>query len=349
MEISLPNKARHLRRRLCSLTPAGGIVLLYHRVADCPSDPHSLCVSPQNFSEHLEVLRQQAHPSGLQKFADSLKTGQPIRRAVAITFDDGYADNLYFAKPLLERYEIPATVFLTSNHLGSDREFWWDELERIFLQPGNLPTTLELEIEGRLYRWSLNSAVTYSESQFQAFQYWRCGFPEKNDPTPRQRCYRALYRLLRRLSEEKKQTLMQTLRKWAGLDKSGRATHLPLTVGEVRKLIAQNLIEIGAHTQTHPVLSALPEARQRIEIQQSKIQLQEMLGVPIKSFAYPHGGIFDFTGRTMELVRECGFTSAFSACFDVVWRWHDLYRIPRISVGNVDGETFAKHLNWLLA
>src|SRR5262249_43149366 len=110
----------------------GGAILLYHRVTRLDRDPQLLAVSPEHFAEHLDVLRRKANVVPLNKFR-----GEPRlpSRAIAITFDDGYADNFVEAKPILERKEVPATVFVVSGFLGSAREFWWDELDRILLQP----------------------------------------------------------------------------------------------------------------------------------------------------------------------------------------------------------------------
>lgn len=91
------------------------LALMYHRVNTLRPDPWTICVSPRHFEEHLQVIR------GLS--AD-----------VAITFDDGYADNFQNAQPLLEKYETPATVFVTSGLVGSSYEMWWDELERKYLR-----------------------------------------------------------------------------------------------------------------------------------------------------------------------------------------------------------------------
>jgi peptidoglycan/xylan/chitin deacetylase (PgdA/CDA1 family) len=74
---------------------------------------------------------------------------------VAVTFDDGYADNLLNGKPLLECYDVPVTVFVTSGYVGAGREFWADELERLFLQPGTLRQELCLAIKGRTHQWDL--------------------------------------------------------------------------------------------------------------------------------------------------------------------------------------------------
>jgi peptidoglycan/xylan/chitin deacetylase (PgdA/CDA1 family) len=85
---------------------------------------------------------------------EALRRGNGGRSAIVVTFDDGYADNLCNAKPLLRRHEIPATVFMTTDILGSPKEFWQDDLERICLHPGVLPETLRLTINGKT--WNAN-------------------------------------------------------------------------------------------------------------------------------------------------------------------------------------------------
>src|SRR5829696_8506777 len=122
------------------------LVLIYHRISDLPSDPRSLSVTPHYFAKHLEILRQYARPMRLQQMSQALIDGNLPDRAVVVTFDDGYADNLYNAKPALERYNVPATFFLTTGYIGHKREFWWDELDRLLLQPAKLPNTLRLSV-----------------------------------------------------------------------------------------------------------------------------------------------------------------------------------------------------------
>ena len=90
----------------------------------------------------------------------NLREGKSQYRPLVVTFDDGYADNLYNAKPLLERYEIPATIFLTSGCIGQNREFWWDELDRMLLQPKTLPRALHLNIDGTTHDWDLGKRLT---------------------------------------------------------------------------------------------------------------------------------------------------------------------------------------------
>jgi peptidoglycan/xylan/chitin deacetylase (PgdA/CDA1 family) len=105
-------------------------------------------VSRQHFAEHLEILRTRYGPMRLQELTKRLQSGPLPRRKIVVTFDDGYADSLLNAKPLLERHEIPATVFVTSGNVGQEREFWWDELDRVFLHSGRLPKELRLVIDG---------------------------------------------------------------------------------------------------------------------------------------------------------------------------------------------------------
>jgi peptidoglycan/xylan/chitin deacetylase (PgdA/CDA1 family) len=198
-------------------------------------------------------------------------------RSVVVTFDDGYVDNLQNAKPLLKRYDVPATVFVTAGLIGEEREFWWDELDRLLLQPGTLPARLSLDVKGESYQWELGEAAHYSEDDFQRYRRWRA---YTKAPGPRHRLYRSLWELLNVLDE---------LQTWAGAESAGRSTHRSLSLEEVAALARGKLIEVGAHTMTHPALSALPVASQREEIQRSKARLEDILGQPVTSFAYPYG------------------------------------------------------------
>jgi peptidoglycan/xylan/chitin deacetylase (PgdA/CDA1 family) len=324
MKISAIRRLRRAAQKLRNLSAPFGVILLYHRVAESQSDPHSLCVTPQHFAEHLEVLRQQSQPMRLRQLAGALSSGERLRLAVAVTFDDGYADNLYNAKPLLERYDIPATVFVTAGYVGSSREFWWDEIDRLLLQTDTLPKEFQLKVNGNIYRWNLD------------------------DPGLRQQCHRSLTGMLRGLPDSEQRMTLNSLLDWAGAESKSRPTHRPLSPDETLRLVEGELIEIGSHTLTHPILSALSVTAQQNEIRRSKIILEEILGHPVTSFAYPHGSRSDYTAETVAIVRGAGFTCACSVLFDAIWQCTDYYQLPRVKVDDWDGDTFSRIIRWLL-
>jgi peptidoglycan/xylan/chitin deacetylase (PgdA/CDA1 family) len=105
------------------------------------------------------------------------------------------------------------------------------------------------------------------------------------------------------------------------------------------------LIEIGAHTVTHPSLSALPIASQREEIWQSKTGLEEILDRPVTSFAYPYGKRSDYSAETVALVREAEFVCACSNFAGLVSQSTDRFQLPRVHVPDCDGEEFVKQLS----
>jgi peptidoglycan/xylan/chitin deacetylase (PgdA/CDA1 family) len=282
----------------------------------------------------------------LHHLAENLREGKSSYRPLVVTFDDGYADNLYNAKPLLERCEIPATIFLTTGCMGQDREFWWDELDRLLLQPGRLPRALHLNIDGTTHDWDLGEAADYGEDVAQHQRNWRPG--NKRDPSARQSLYRCLYHLLRPLPADEQRKVLEDLRAWALAKPRGRSEYRPLAIQEILTLAKGDLVEIGSHTTTHPVLSARSAATQREEIQQSKAHLEQVLGSPVTSFAYPHGGQSDYTAETVALVQEAGFACACSASAGVVRRGADPFRLPRLHVQDWDGEEFTQVLSrWL--
>jgi len=325
---------------------AHSVILLYHRVCDLSSDPQLLCVSPQHFAEHLKVLKMQYRIIRLKDLVRAIQNGRIPERTVVLTFDDGYTDNLYEVRPLLENLKIPATVFIETNQITSGKEFWWDELERLLLQPGKLPETLELSINGTNYLWKLGKSANYSEDEYLYHKHWNVTI--ENNPTPRQRLYRSVCQLLRPLSEHKRQIVLDKLLTWADSNPTVRETHRTLTPDEVFQLADNELIEVGAHTVTHPVLSRLPKVEQQNEIQKSKICLEEILGHSVPSFSYPYGTLNDYTMETVDIVSDAGFACACSNYPGIVWRRTDLFQLPRFVVQDCDGEEFAHRLdNWI--
>ena len=123
----------------------GAVILLYHRVVDLPVDPFCMAIAPEDFDEHLRIIKADYEPLGLSELADAVREGRVPRGGVVVTFDDGYADNLEIAKPMLESHGVPATVFVATGYVGAAREFWWDELERLLPEVSREGQLMELQ------------------------------------------------------------------------------------------------------------------------------------------------------------------------------------------------------------
>ena len=335
-------KLRQASHRLRDRFIPKPLILLYHRVADLQSDPQLLCVTPEHFKQHLEILRKNAHPMRLQDMVRAWRENKLPRRTVVVTFDDGYADNLLNGKPSLERYDIPATVYVTSGYLGANREFLPDELERLFLQPGSLPHELCLTIKGNTHKWDLGDGSQYSEDEYRHNCSWHVERTE--NPTPRHHVYRSLCQLLYNLPARDQRAALDDLAEWASIEPVCRQTHRALTPDDVRILAKDGLVEVGSHTVTHPVLSALPVAAQRDEIQRSKICLEEILGHSVNSFAYPYGTRSDYSAETIEIVQEAGYAQACSNFEGFVRQGIDPWQLPRFLVRDWEGDEFSRRL-----
>jgi peptidoglycan/xylan/chitin deacetylase (PgdA/CDA1 family) len=261
---------------------------------------------------------------------------------VVVTFDDGYADNLRHAKPLLERYDVPATVFLATGYVGRQREFWWDELDRVLLQPGVLPEALNLSCNGRSYGWELGEAAHFSEAAYRLHRSWKAW---EDPPTARHALYCSLWEMLLPLPEGERRQTLDDLRAWAGAQPGCRPTHEILSVEEALALAQGELIEVGAHTVTHSALSGLPADAQREEIEGSRDWLENVLDRRATSFAYPFGRRCDYTAETVGIVREAGFSCACSNFSGTVGRSTATFELPRVQVHDMDGEAFARWLS----
>jgi peptidoglycan/xylan/chitin deacetylase (PgdA/CDA1 family) len=308
------------RRALGPRSPGDAVVLMYHRIAPPGSAGGGVTVSAARFEEHLLAARAHFRPLHLADLVQALTARVVPPRSVVFTFDDGYVDNLVEAKPLLERQDVPATVFVVSGYVGSRRRFWWDELERICLSPPVLPDRLDLEIAGEVRTWGITAEAE------------------------RRALYRDLREAFGQLDEQERDELLVELRVWGGVGQPGRI-ETP-TADDLRQLADGGLVEIGAHTVTHPRLTALPRERQLEEIHGSRRQLEELLDREIRLFSYPFGA-HDRT--TVGCAREAGLACACTTRAGGVRPSTDPYRLPRLYVGDWPADELVERVSaWLI-
>jgi peptidoglycan/xylan/chitin deacetylase (PgdA/CDA1 family) len=326
-------RVMHWPQRVYKKFRSQTLILLYHRVADLETDPQLLSISPEHFAEHLEYISENYNPISLSALGRAIEEKKIPDKSVVITFDDGYADNFLNAKPLLEKYDVPATVFVTSGYVGSNREFWWDELERLLLLPKDLPDKLELDINGTIYRWDLTNKICKSQKRNKVdSSKWNVTM--NANPGPEYKVYRDLHKFMKPLLHEEQQKVLDELARWANLSRDGRPTHMVLECNQLKELEHGGLIEVGAHTVNHPMLSVQSLETQTKEIIENKKYLEDILGHRVNTFSYPFGGKMDFNSHIMKIVRKNGFGLACANYSGSVINCKDPYRLPRNLVRN---------------
>jgi peptidoglycan/xylan/chitin deacetylase (PgdA/CDA1 family) len=305
MKVYLPSTSvgsrlvRFVGNRLTQRGPGRGrlCILNYHRVLES-ADP-LLAAEPdvESFRWQMKVLADCFNVLPLDEAVDALARGDMPPRAVCITFDDGYRSTHDLALPVLREFGFPATVFVTTGHVGSSN-MWNDRI----LESLRALDTQELDLsDAGLGSYAVGSLAERRETVALLTE-------------------RAKY-----LAPELRQELVERLDRMAGT----RQTGLMLTDDMIRNM-AHEGIEIGAHTISHPILATLNDESARFEMGESKRQLEAITGKQVRYFAYPNGkpGI-DFHERHIAMAREIGFTAAFSTAMGAAGSQHDRFALPR--------------------
>jgi peptidoglycan/xylan/chitin deacetylase (PgdA/CDA1 family) len=296
-------------------------ILMYHRIATPDVDPWGLSVSPERFAEQVHALRARRTILSMDAFVARLRSGDLPHDAVALTFDDGYLDNLRRAKPILEAAEIPATVFLTTGRIGTGKEFWWDELARMVLCRAE-PLSASVTVEADDLQINL-PPIDPMEPHIN----WRAWLRPK---TAREAAYQTLWRSLQDCAPGHRERAMTRLRRVFGVRRPNPAD-LPMRAADVRKLVSDR-VSVGAHGCTHQSLIALPASARVEEIQRSRAEAEALSALPVTGFAYPHG---DRDGETIDMVRQAGYRWACSTHeANVDPQRANLHDLPRIAVGD---------------
>jgi peptidoglycan/xylan/chitin deacetylase (PgdA/CDA1 family) len=242
------------------------LVLLYHRVNDeVDLKLSKLTVSLANFEAQLLYFKEHFQILSLDDEWTSLhKTG------LVITFDDGYADNLLNALPLLEKYNIPATIFVTTLNSNTTNEFWWDRFVFDY----------------------------YATSDF----FFLPGFEEK---VSKKECtYTFCVEIVSKLGNEDRNKWFLEFESVNKLNYKDRESYRSLTNSELRVLSEHPLINIGLHTHHHYALGGLSYQEQKEELLLSVNQLNELVTNSVKYLAVPFGSYND---NTLEIAEDLNF------------------------------------------
>lgn len=288
------------------------IILLYHCVGNTRTDPWSLFVSPRKFRAQMTRLKREASVISLDALALCLENGRFPERAVVITFDDGYANNLVTALPVLSELDLPATFFIATGRINAGWETWSDELDGILLRPRGF---------GSVFSSAGSSRAS------------------------RQRMYGLIYNILRTRPDAERTAVLEPLQAWTDAPLQTRETHRALTTEELRLLIESPLVTLGSHTVNHPVLASLPLPAQRAEIAEANTWLHSSFGLTISHFAYPYGGATDFTDQTAKIVNDLGLRTACTSAPRNVTTTTSPFLLPRRHVGNLGSGNFAAWLD----
>jgi glycosyltransferase involved in cell wall biosynthesis/peptidoglycan/xylan/chitin deacetylase (PgdA/CDA1 family) len=309
------------------------IILMYHRIADPAIDPWGLSVSQAHFKEQLRVLHRNRQPFQLAEFIGRFSSGSLPANAVALTFDDGYVDNLVAGKPLLAAEEIPASVFLATGYIGQSDAFWWDELAAFILLLGN-PQKYEMLARDHSMHFDFSTSPTGDGN----------GAMAVDSPKNRHAALWTIWQALRQLEDEERRSIMAKLRSVFTLSMSQRASlGRAMTRDEVRSITSDGLVAVGAHTITHPMLTSLGSVACRREITESMLACEELTGAKISTFSYPFG---DYDAKVREAVKAAGFMAACSMQSGPVIGTSDVLALPRIHVRNIDGDAFERALHY---
>jgi peptidoglycan/xylan/chitin deacetylase (PgdA/CDA1 family) len=291
-------------RTLAAATSRGGrdaslAILIFHKVL---AEPDPLFPDEPDlaaFSAQMDLLAQVFRPLPLVDAVRRLRAGTLPRRAVCVTFDDGYANNLECAWPILAAHGIPATVFVAPGYLGDGQMF----NDRIIESIRRAPTTLDLT--------DLDLG-TYCLADLKA----------------RRQAIVDLIGRTKYLRPDLRRDLADAIARRVG---NPAPSHRMMTEEQVR-VLHQNGVEIGAHTVSHPILAQVPPDVASREIRDSKRQLQDIIGAEVRSFAFPNGKPGrDYSAVHVGLAQDAGFELALSTAWGTATARSDPYQLPRLA------------------
>jgi peptidoglycan/xylan/chitin deacetylase (PgdA/CDA1 family) len=296
------------------------LVLFYHRVMYLETDPRKICINPTIFEDEIKYMKNNFNIISTSDMISFFKKGVFPKHSIIITFDDGYSDNYHIAGKILKKYNVPATFFITVGMIGSAREFWWDELEKIFLIDFDNFKPLEIFINNNRYLWDI-----------------KC----RQDAV---KPYNELIKSLRFLNSADRNRILKKLFKWSDKKRNVRDSHKVITKKELKSLTQSDLFTIGSHTVSHCSLASLSQEEQFFEISESKMILETIIENEVTGIAYPFGKKINIDKYTRLIAKKAGYKFGMSVLDSLVHKKSDLFFLPRYSIRSRSIDDFRKEI-----
>lgn len=303
-----------LTNLLCPGGARGALQAIYfHQVLPEPDPMRPGDPTAQAFDELLGALKSWFNVIGLTEALDLMARGTLPPAALAISFDDGYADNVEVALPILQSHGLTATFFVATGYLGDGVMFNDQVIEGVRAAEGD---SLDLEFLG-LGRLPIRT----NAERFQTSQ--------------------AIIGNIKFLSSDER---MQKAERVAELCRLSTPPRLMTDADGVRRLAAAGM-EIGAHTHTHPILMRLAPAAAEQEIARGRDELASILGYPPRLFAYPNGRLGrDYSAEHVAIVERLGFDAAFTTNPGVCRKGDQRWELARFTPWDRTPARFAMRL-----
>ena len=282
-----------------------GIILMYHRICSDTDfkkkNQDYLSVSVSNFKDHLRYLKENYSIVSINDFLFGKKQASD-KFQIVITFDDGYKDNLDLAIPILQEFNVPATIYITTRFPEEDTSMWWYELKE-FIE--NRIEKLDFKFDNKNYSFTLNTK------------------------SKKEKSFNKIAKIIKSLNKLKQNELLSIITKTETRRKYDREV---MNWTEIKEANRSPLITIGAHTHNHLSLKNLKTDECLEEIRKSKELLKNKLNDKIDHFSYPFGSKYDADEREFNIVEKLGFKSAVTTRVNILYK-KNKFSLPRIYIG----------------
>lgn len=272
-------------------------------------------VRRRNLEAQMRLLLRYRRPVSMDEMARALSKGGYIpENAVALTFDDGYSDNYEIAYPVLKQHSIPATFYVCPGLIDAKRGFWWDEVYACF----------------RHTRMSCLSTVGLRQ-EFGG----GCQFPEGRltleSSKQKQAAANLMIRLGKQMAANSIPGFLKILKEELQVcGQTSDRTSVLMMWPEINEM-ANNGMDFGNHTMTHPMMTHISEKELQREVQEARIRLQSELRRPISGFVYPSG---DYNELVRETVRKTGHSYACTSDSGFFTQGDDPYLLKRVNISD---------------